>query len=75
MNVRGFFAELKSSVAVSCRHYGLAAILVFVGAKMLLADLYKVPTVIALGVVAGILIVAVIASLLRPPPRIPSRLE
>ncbi len=56
-------------------HYGLAAILVFVGAKMLLADLYKVPTVIALGVVAGNLIVAVIASLLRPPPRGPSRLE
>ena len=52
-------------------HYGLAAILVFVGAKMLLADIYKVPTVAALGIVAGILVVSVIASLLRPPPPTP----
>ena len=49
-------------------HYGLAAILVFVGAKMLLADVYKLPTLVALGVVASILAVAVIASLMRPPP-------
>jgi tellurite resistance protein TerC len=46
-------------------HYGLAAILVFVGAKMLLADVYKLPVAVALGVVAGILLVSVIASLLR----------
>ncbi len=49
-------------------HYGLAAILVFVGTKMLLADFYKVPTIFALGIVAGILAVSVIASLLCPPP-------
>ena len=49
-------------------HYGLAAILVFVGAKMLLADVYKIPTVGALGVVAGILVLSVTLSLLRPPP-------
>jgi tellurite resistance protein TerC len=49
-------------------HYGLAAILVFVGAKMLLAKVYKIPTGIALAVVAGILIASVVASLVRPPP-------
>jgi tellurite resistance protein TerC len=49
-------------------HYGLAAILVFVGAKMLLADYIKMPTAVALGVVAGILAVSVVVSLLRPPP-------
>ena len=49
-------------------HYGLAAILIFVGAKMLLADVYKIPTAAALGVVAGILAFSVIFSLLRPPP-------
>lgn len=48
-------------------HYGLAAILVFVGAKMLLANVYKVPTPVALGIVVGILIVSVVASLLRAP--------
>ena len=47
-------------------HYGLSAILVFVGAKMLLADVYKLPVAVALGVIAGILLVAVIASVMRP---------
>jgi tellurite resistance protein TerC len=47
-------------------HYGLSAILVFVGAKMLLADIYKIPVSIALGVVVSILIISVIASVVRP---------
>lgn len=47
-------------------HYGLSAILVFVGAKMLLADIYKIPIVVALGAVAGILLVAVLASIMLP---------
>jgi tellurite resistance protein TerC len=45
-------------------HYGLSAVLVFVGIKMLLADLYKIPVSIALSVVAGILLVSVTASIL-----------
>lgn len=47
-------------------HYGLSVILVFVGAKMLLSDVYKVPIGIALAVIAGILIISVVASILRP---------
>ena len=43
----------------------LSAILVWVGAKMLLVDIYKVSTGVSLGLVASILIVAVIASILR----------
>jgi tellurite resistance protein TerC len=43
--------------------YGLALTLVFVGAKMLVAPFYKVPTGIALGVVAIIIASAVLASL------------
>jgi tellurite resistance protein TerC len=42
---------------------GLAAVLVFVGAKMMLTDIYKIPIAVSLGVVAGILAVAVVASL------------
>jgi tellurite resistance protein TerC len=49
-------------------HYGLSAILVFVGAKMLLADLYEIPIGIALGIVATILAISVVASLLFPSP-------
>ena len=47
-------------------HYGLSAILVFVGAKMLMADFYKIPVGVALGVVGGILVISVIASLAFP---------
>ena len=47
--------------------YGLAGVLIFIGGKMLLADLYKVPIGVALGVVAGILAVAMLLSLLIPP--------
>ena len=44
---------------------GLAAILVFVGAKMALVDLVKIPAGISLGVIAAILGIAVSASLLK----------
>ncbi|MBY8854313.1 tellurium resistance protein TerC, partial [Saccharothrix sp. MB29] len=42
---------------------GLALVLVWVGVKMLLLDLYKIPTWFSLGVVATILTVAVVTSL------------
>lgn len=48
--------------------YGLAIILMVIGVKMLLLDIYKVPVWIALGLVALILIVSVVASLLIPRP-------
>lgn len=53
-------------------HYGLSIILVFVGTKMLISDIYKVPIGIALAVIAGILIVSVVASILRPRPEVVS---
>jgi tellurite resistance protein TerC len=49
-------------------HYlklGLSAVLVFVGFKMVLADLYKIPIGVSLGVIAGILAISIIASLRR----------
>jgi len=42
----------------------LAAILIFVGTKMLILDFYKVPALASLGVIATILAVAIAASLL-----------
>jgi len=41
---------------------GLAAILIFVGTKMAIADLYKIPVEISLITIAGILIISMIAS-------------
>lgn len=50
-------------------NYGLALILVFVGVKMSLVDLYKMPVAVSLGVVAAILAISVLVSLLRPAPQ------
>ena len=46
--------------------YGLALVLGFIGIKMLLIDLYKIPVPWALGTVAAILAVTVALSLARP---------
>ncbi len=48
-------------------HYGLSAILIFVGLKMIISEFYKFPVFAALGLVAGILIISIIASILFPP--------
>ncbi|HEX2850698.1 MAG TPA: TerC family protein [Acidimicrobiales bacterium] len=50
----GRFVHLKT---------GLAAVLLFVGAKMLVADLWKVPIAVSLSVIAAILALAVALSL------------
>jgi tellurite resistance protein TerC len=50
-------------------HYlkaGLSAVLVFVGAKMLAADVYRVPIGVSLGIIALVLTAAVAASLQWP---------
>ena len=44
-------------------NYGLAVILVFIGTKMCLVDIYKVPVSVSLGVVVGILALTMLASL------------
>ena len=47
---------------------GLSFVLIFVGAKMLLMDIYKVPIGASLGIIAAILGLSIVASLLRPAP-------
>jgi len=47
-------------------NYGLAVVLMFIGAKMLLAELYPIPTWAALTVVMGVLAVAVLVSVVFP---------
>jgi tellurite resistance protein TerC len=44
---------------------GLSAVLVFVGIKMVMADIYKIPIGLSLAVIASILTVSIIASLRR----------
>ncbi|AVQ08903.1 TPA: TerC family protein [Xanthomonas vasicola pv. zeae] len=47
--------------------YGLAVILVFIGTKMMIIDLYKIPVLVSLAVVVTILVATIVLSLLRPP--------
>jgi tellurite resistance protein TerC len=47
---------------------GLAVVLVFVGGKMLLSDVYKVPVYVSLAVIVVTLAAAAIGSVLRPLP-------
>ncbi|MBA3912399.1 MAG: TerC family protein [Acidobacteriales bacterium] len=47
-------------------HYGLSVVLIFIGAKMLVAHYYKVPIGLALGFVVAVLLGSVVASLVRP---------
>jgi len=47
--------------------YGLSVILVFIGSKMLLIDLYKIPVLASLGVVVAVLAVTMVLSLKTAP--------
>ena len=60
-----FFAVAGMLKFLHYLRYGLSLILVFVGGKMLLPEEHKLPVTVALGVVGGILLLAVLASLVR----------
>jgi tellurite resistance protein TerC len=47
-------------------HYGLSAVLIFIGTKMLTSHYFKIPIHIALATVIGVLAISVVASLIFP---------
>ncbi len=64
-----FFLLAAMAAKFHLLSYGLAVILVFIGTKMLLIDIYKIPVLVSLGVVVGILAVTMIWSV-RTAPRL-----
>ncbi len=54
--------------------YGLAVVLVFIGAKMMLIDVIKIPVLLSLGVVVAILAITMIWSL-KTAPKLPEHAE
>jgi len=71
MGLRSIFFALAGIIQLfHYLQYGLSIILIFVGMKMVLSNVYKIPVGIALGVVAGILAVSVLVSVLWPPKKV-----
>ena len=62
-----FFLLAAMAAKFHLLSYGLAVILVFIGTKMLLIDIYKIPVVFSLGFTAVTLAVTMILSLKIPP--------
>jgi tellurite resistance protein TerC len=50
-------------------HAGLVAVLLFIGVKLLISEVYEIPVGIALAVVGGLLTLSIVLSLLRPLPK------
>ena len=63
-----FFAVAGLMKLFRFLHYGLAVILILVGAKMLLGDYIEIPIGVTLGSVAAVLLVAIALSLAYPKP-------
>jgi len=70
MGLRALYFTLASLMNLfHLLHYGLSGILVFVGLKMLISDVYKLPIVVSLAVVGGLLVLSIVASLMWPAQR------
>jgi tellurite resistance protein TerC len=67
LGLRALYFLLAGVMDLFCYlRYGLGLILSFVGIKMMLADVYKIPIGISLGVIATVLALTIVLSLLFP---------
>lgn len=76
LGLRSLFFALSGLMSLfHYLRYGLAIVLVFIGIKMLLAEVYHIPVHWALAVVVGVLLLSVLASLIYPVPEtsVPTR--
>ena len=62
-----FFLLAAMAAKFHLLSYGLAVILVFIGTKMMLIDLYKIPVFVSLGVVVAILAITMLWSVKTAP--------
>jgi TerC family integral membrane protein len=69
LGLRSLFFALSGLMSLfHYLRYGLAIVLVFIGIKMLLAEVYHIPVHWALAIVVGVLLLSVLASLIYPVP-------
>lgn len=63
LGLRAMFFLLQAAASrFHLLNYGLAVILVFIGTKMMLIDIFKIPVAVSLGVVMGILVITMVWS-------------
>ena len=63
LGLRAMFFLLQAAASrFHLLNYGLAVILVFIGSKMVLIDVFKIPVAVSLGVVLGILAITMVWS-------------
>ena len=63
LGLRAMFFLLQAAASrFHLLNYGLAVILVFIGTKMMLIDIFKIPVAVSLGVVVGILAITMLWS-------------
>ncbi|WP_310566051.1 TerC family protein [Hydrogenophaga sp.] len=63
LGLRAMFFLLQAAASrFHLLNYGLAVILVFIGSKMVLIDIFKIPVAVSLGVVLGILAITMLWS-------------
>jgi tellurite resistance protein TerC len=63
LGLRAMFFLLQAAASrFHLLNYGLAVILVFIGTKMMLIDVFKIPVAVSLGVVMGVLVITMIWS-------------
>ena len=63
LGLRAMFFLLQAAASrFHLLNYGLAVILVFIGSKMVLIDVFKIPVAVSLGVVIGILAITMVWS-------------
>jgi len=67
LGLRALYFLLAGVMGLFCYlRYGLGFVLGFVGMKMMLTDMYKIPIGVSLGVIAALLALSILASLLFP---------
>lgn len=70
LGLRSLYFALAGMIEVfHLLHYGLSVILIFIGAKMLVSNYMQIPIGLALGIVAGVLLISILLSLLFPKQR------
>jgi len=66
LGLRSLYFLLSGIMKYFCYlHYGVSLILIFIGTKMLLQDIYKIPAYLTLTVMANILFVSIVLSVIR----------